>query len=372
MSTLFSEMKLNSSKILTNALAVAPMTTSQSNPDGTVSEAEATWLERLAADDYGMIITCATAISKQSIGFYNQLSVGDDDKLPGLIQLAQRLKPYKAKTIIQLCHAGSRAIPELTGSPAYSASSYSLPQIPGFIPPLTLSIAQIAAIVEDFAAACERVAKAGFDGIEFHGANGFLFTQFISTMTNLRDDEYGGNLINRARFSREVVQACRRRVPSDFILGFRMTFESMGVETGLDMDENIQIINWLTEDGIDYLHISHLQYDALSLKHPNKVALQYIREHVNMHLPIVCAGGITTVENANAALEYGADIVAIGRAAIGNVNLPASFANNEKLPFSTPFSQENLRKTGISEDFMNYFKLPFVAASLKIINTEKP
>jgi len=372
MNKLFSEINLNSSQTLVNALEVSPMTTSQSNPNGTVSEAEAAWLERLAADGYGLIITCASAISKQSIAFHNQLNVGDDSKLPGLTQLAQRLKPYKAKTVIQLCHAGSRAIPELTGLPTYSASSYSLPQIPGFIPPLTLSTAQIAAIVEDFAAACERIAKAGFDGIEFHGANGYLFTQFISTMTNQRDDEYGGSLMNRARFCREVVQACRPRVPSDFIVGFRMSFESMGMETGLDLDENIQICNWLAEDGIDYLHVSHLQYDAPSIKYPDKIALQYIRAHVNQNLPLVCAGGITTVENANAALEYGADIVAIGRAAIGNVKLPDYFAKEESLPNTTPFSESNLRMLGISEDFLNYFKLPFVAASLKILITDIP
>lgn len=372
MNKLFSEIKINSSQILTNRLAVAPMTTSQSNPDGTVSEAEAAWLERLAVDGYGMIISCAAAISKQSIAFYNQLNVGDDDKLPGLIKLAQRLKPYKAKTVIQLCHAGSRAIPELTGSSAYSASSYSLPQIPGFVPPQALSEIQINDIKEDFAAACERVAKAGFDGVEFHGANGYLFTQFISKMTNLRNDKYGGNLVNRARFSREVIRACRSRVPSDFILGFRMSFESMGMETGLDIDENIQICNWLVEDGIDYLHISHLQYDAQSIKYPDKVALQYIRSQVNDKIPLICAGGITSVEKAKTALEYGADIVAIGRAAIGNEKLPSYFFKGEPLPYTLPFSEKNLLRIGISEDFLNYFKLPFVAANLKILNTEKP
>jgi len=368
MNKLFSEIKLrNASQTLTNALAVAPMTTSQSNPDGTVSEAEAAWLERLAADDYGMVITCASAISKQSIAFHNQLSVGDDSKLPGLTQLAQRLKGYKAKTIIQLCHGGSRAIPELTGSPAYSASSYFMPQIPGFVSPLALSITQIKDIINDFATACERVAKAGFDGIEFHGANGYLFTQFISTMTNLRDDEYGGNLVNRARFSREVVRACRSRVPADFILGFRISFESMGMETGLDMDENIQISNWLADDGIDYLHVSHLQYDSPSIKYPDQIALQYISTRIDKDLPLVCAGGITTVEDANKALEYGADIVAIGRAAIGNVNLPGYFAQNEELPFTMPYSENHLREIGIGEDFLNYFRLPFIKANLKIM-----
>ena len=97
-------------------MAVAPMTTQQSNPDGSVSEAEARWLERLASDGYGLIITCASSISQTSIAFYNQLSVADDTMLLGLTQLAKSLNKYKSKTVIQLCHGGSRAIPELTGT----------------------------------------------------------------------------------------------------------------------------------------------------------------------------------------------------------------------------------------------------------------
>jgi len=346
------------------------MTTSQSYPDGTISEEESLWIERLASDGFGLIITCATAISKQSIGFRNQLSAGDDIMLPGLTQLAERLKSYKSKVVLQLCHAGSRAIPELAGGLAYSASSYLLPQIPDFVPPQTLSKVQISEIIEDFAMACERVAKAGLAGIEFHGANGFLFTQFISTMTNQREDEYGGSLTNRARFAREVVQACRKRVPAGFIIGFRMSFESAGLETGLDIDENIQIVNWLAEDGIDYLHVSHLFYDAKSVKYPDKIALQYISERVTKDIPIVCAGGITSVGDANKALEYGAGIVAIGRAAIGNIKLPEYFARGEELPFKAPFSEENLIKLGISNDFLDYMKLPFILQALNIIDVQ--
>jgi len=367
MKDLFSQLKLNSKNILTNRLAVAPMTTSQSNPDGTVSEDEALWLERLASDDYGLIITCASAISKKSIAFYNQLSVENDNMLSGLTNLAQRLNKYKSKTIIQLCHGGSRAIPALTGTFAYSASSYTMPQISNFVVPKTLSIEQINEIIEDFANACERVAKAGFAGIEFHGANGYLFTQFISKMTNLRQDKYGGNLENRARFSREIVRACRNKVPKDFIIGFRITMENAWLETGLDIDENIQIINWLKEDGIDYIHISHMKFDAPSVKYPDKIALQYVCQNVNIELPVICAGGITNIETANQALEYGASIVAIGRAAIGNANLPKYFSKGELLPFATPYLVDNLNKLAISNKFIQYITAPGPLSSLNVI-----
>lgn len=367
MKQLFSKLKINSAHTLINRLAVAPMTTTQSNADGTISEAEIAWLEQLAKEQYGLIITCAAAVSKQSTAFHNQLSVGDDEKLAGLQQLDERLKPYKSKAVIQLCHGGSRAITELTGITPLSASSYSLPGVPDFTPPETLSATQIREIITDFANACERVSKAGFAGIEFHGANGYLFTQFISTMTNLREDKYGGNLQNRARFSREVVQACRKKVPENFILGFRMSFENMGLETGLDIDENIQIANWLAEDGIDYLHISHLAYDAPGIKYPEKIALSYIRNGITHQLPVICAGGVDNVEAAEKALEYGADIVAIGRAAIGNSAIPEKFEKGELLSFTTPYSESDLLKRGISHHFLSYIQNAPPLKSMNII-----
>lgn len=367
MGHLFSKLRINNTHTLTNRLVIAPMTTTQSNTDGTISEAEIAWLEQLAKEQYGLIITCASAISKQSITFPNQLSVGDDGKLEGLQLLADRLKPYGSKTVIQLCHGGSRTIPELSGTNPLSASSYSLPGIPDFVPPETLSVIQIKEIISDFANACERVANAGFAGIEFHGANGYLFTQFISTMTNQREDEYGGNLENRARFSREVVQTCRAKVPENFILGFRMSFENMGMETGLDIDENIRIANWLAEDGIDYLHISHLVYDARSIKYPEEIALRYIRNGITRQLPVICAGSIDSVEAAEKALEYGADMVAIGRAAIGNSNIPEMFEKGRSLAFKTPFFESELAKRGISPEFLSYIKNAPPLKNLKII-----
>lgn len=367
MDTLFSSLKLTSKHIINNRLVVAPMTTSQSNSDGTVSEGEATWLERLASDNYGLIITCASAISKKSIAFRNQLSVANDDMLPGLTKLAKRLSKYESKTVVQLCHAGSRTLPELAGTLAYSASSYSMPQIPNFVSPEPLSLEQINEIIEDFANACERVAKAGFAGIEFHGANGYLFTQFISKMTNMRKDEYGGNLENRARFSREVVRASRNRVPKDFIIGFRITMENAWLETGLDIDENLQIINWLKEDGIDYIHISHMVFDAPSVKYPDKIALQYICQNINPELPVICAGSITNIESANKALDYGASLVAFGRAAIGNDKLPQYFEKEEPLPFHTPFSETHLLSVGVSRDFIGYINGAVPLRSLNIL-----
>ena len=365
MSALFSPIRLGGATI-DNRLAVAPMTTTQSHADGSVSDAEAAWLERVAADGYGVVITCAAAISRTSIAFPNQMSLGDDAFLPGLRALAARMKRHPALAVVQLCHGGSRAIPSLTGVDAHSASRYELPGVPGFVPPRELSIAQIEAIVEDFAAAAARAAKAGFGGVELHGANGYLFTQFVSRMTNRRGDAYGGSLENRARFAREVVRACRRRVPAGFVLGFRMSFENAGLESGLDLDENIRIMGWLAEDGIDYGHVSHLDLTAPSVKYPADVALTRIRAGLDRRLPLVAAGGVVSRADADRALTLGADIVAVGRAAIGNDRVPARLAAGEPL-VRTPFDSERLGMLGVSDDFQRYITTAGPLASLRIV-----
>jgi 2,4-dienoyl-CoA reductase-like NADH-dependent reductase (Old Yellow Enzyme family) len=366
MSKIFSSLQLNS-KVIKNRLAVAPMTTQQSNSDGTISIEETAWLERLAGDGFGLIISCASSISNTSIAFHNQLSTAKDNMIFGLAQLSERMKIHNSINIIQLCHGGSRAIESLTGIKPHSASSYAMPMIADFVPPETLSIKQIEEIISDFANACERVSKAGFDGVELHGANGYLFTQFISKMTNLRNDNYGGDLANRARFAREVVQACRKKVSKDFIIGFRISFESMGLETGLDIDENIQIINWLAEDGINYVHTSHMSYSAKTSKYPDKIALQYLRSKIKSTLPLIGVGGIVSREDAERAMEYGADMVAVGRAAIGNKQLPKFFKEGKNLNNHTPYSETLLKEIGISKNFIDYLKNAPPLASLKII-----
>lgn len=366
MTSIFSSIRLGPEAVLPNRLAVAPMTTSQSHPDGSVSEAEAVWLERLASDGYGMVITCAAAISKSSIAFHNQLSLGDDAFLPGLTALADRLKPYPALSVVQLCHGGSRAIVALTGVPAHSASSYDLPGVPGFVRPNELTVAQIEEIIDDFAEATARAAKAGFGGVELHGANGYLFTQFFSAMTNLRRDGYGGSVEGRARFAREVVRACRKRAPPGFVLGFRMSFEGFGPETGLDLDDNIRTMNWLAEDGIDYGHISHLDLAARSVKYPDRIALPCIRAGVDGRLPLIAAGGVTSKADAERALELGADLVAVGRAAIGNARVPERFAREQSLA-RTPFQPQSLATVGVSPDFIHYLKTAIPVSTLNIV-----
>lgn len=363
---IFDKLALNGNRYLKNRLAVAPMTTQQSHPDGSVSQAEADWLVRLSMDGYGMVISCAAAISPDSTAFYNQLSLADDSCIPALQKVAGEMKQSGSLNIIQLCHGGSRTIASLTGRHPSSASSYHL-EIPGFTPPTALTVEEIDRIKTDFSLACRKAQQAGFDGVELHGANGYLFTQFISKMTNLRNDEYGGTLEGRARFSREVVRACRKMVADDFIIGFRLSFENMGMETGLDIDENIRVANLLADDGVDYIHSSQMQHDSRSVKYPDKTLISHVRSGLSARIPLVVAGSIWSAADAEQAISSGADIVAIGRAAIGNRQVPAYFKEDMALPAHTPFQVEDLKRIGISDAFIDYCKNAPPLRSLNIV-----
>ncbi len=358
--------KLNHKYSLKNRLVLAPMTTCQSNSDGSVSADDINWLKRTAADGYGMLITCAATVSKEGTGFKNQLSIADEHKIRGLTELAYQLKSFNTVNIIQLSHAGSRADPKIIRSAPYSASSYVL-DVPNFVSPIELNLLQIHKIIQDFANGCLRAYIAGFDGVEIHGCNGYLLTQFISKMTNQRTDVFGGSLENRARLAREIVKACRKLVPINFIIGFRLSFENSGIETGLDIDENIQIANWLIEDGIDYLHISSMDYAAKSIKYPEKFLLPYIKSQLN-DIPLIGVGGIKCHDDVNNALELGVDLVSIGRAAVGNPDLVKVLTSNGESKVNlTPYLAQDLKQIGLSDGFISYMQSNL--AQLRIIES---
>jgi 2,4-dienoyl-CoA reductase-like NADH-dependent reductase (Old Yellow Enzyme family) len=262
--------------------------------------------------------------------------------------------------------AGSRAIPALTGRPAHAPSRYELPQVPGFVPPVPFEEAEIEQIVHDHAVAAARAHEAGFAGVELHGANGYLHTQFLSTMTNLRDDAWGGSLAHRARFSCEVVRAIRRAVPAGFLVGFRMTFEGSGFDTGLDLDETIRVMNWLVEDGIDHGHVSSLDVRGASAKYPESKLFERVRAGVDRALPLMAAGGVRSAADVGFAMARGADLVAIARAAIGNADVPAKLGRGEPLQ-PTPYPREALRALQVSDDFVRYLRDTWPVSTMDIV-----
>ncbi|MFS1286912.1 NADH-dependent flavin oxidoreductase [Pseudomonas piscis] len=315
-----------------NRLAMAPMTTWSANPDASISEQELAYYRR-RVQGVGLVITGCSHVSPEGIGFDDEFAAWDDCFLPSLQRLAQAAKSGGAPAVLQIFHAGNKAVAERTpAGEIFSASAVRAPAGPfnsGIPTPRALSEAQILALIEDFAQATRRAIEAGFDGVELHGAHGFLIQNFLSPASNQRDDQWGGSLENRMRFPLALVQAVQRVVREHaarpFLIGYRISLEESQAD-GLRIDDALALVERLAQAGIDYLHVS--LYDLLNATPINsdsqpqntapKLSIMHALERVAGRLPVIAAGQINTPEQAQSALALGLSMVALGRGLVIN------------------------------------------------------
>ncbi|MGB6408444.1 MAG: NADH:flavin oxidoreductase, partial [Planococcus donghaensis] len=191
---LFNEITLPNGVVLNDRLGVAPMTTYSGNEDGTVSDEELSYYNRRAGLG-SLYVTACIAVSENGIAFPNQFIGFDDSALPRLKQLAKEMKSKGSKAILQMQHGGRQSKPELIKANETVAPS-AVPGEAGKPTPRELTEAEIYAIIEDFGETTRRAIDAGFDGVEIHGANTYLLQQFVSSVTNQRQDQWGGTLVN--------------------------------------------------------------------------------------------------------------------------------------------------------------------------------
>jgi 2,4-dienoyl-CoA reductase-like NADH-dependent reductase (Old Yellow Enzyme family) len=196
------------------------MTNKQSHDDGSLGDDELRWLCSRADGGFGVVMTCAAHVAKDGQGWPGELGVFDDTLLPGLATLASALRERGAVSVAQIFHGGLRADPAVSGTMPWSASAADGVR--------EASEDDLWRVVEEFAAAAVRCEAAGFEGVELHGAHGYLFTQFLSTVQNQRADDWGGSLENRARLLREAVRAVRAAVGATFTVGVRLSPEDFG------------------------------------------------------------------------------------------------------------------------------------------------
>lgn len=341
-----------------NRIALAPLTNLQSKDDGTLGEDEYKWLTRRAKEGFGIIITCAANVSEDGQGWEGELGIFDNKHIPGLKRLAEGIHAFKRFGIVQIFHGGARSPESVTGNEPWSSSAHKMEIGKNHISVREGTLEDINRTIHAFADAAVRAHEAGFDGVELHGAHGYLLHQFMSTVTNTRTDEWGGNFENRTRLIRTILKGIREKVPVGFIVGVRLSPEDKYTFQGIDFDESLELARILSEEGADYLHIS--SWDAL--KRPDKYAdrdkalITYFRETVPLHTPILVAGEIWSGQDAEKALALGADIVAIGRAAIGIPDWP-TLAKTPETPMPLPpFTVEQLRKGDLGEKFIEYMK----------------
>jgi 2,4-dienoyl-CoA reductase-like NADH-dependent reductase (Old Yellow Enzyme family) len=301
---------------LPNRLALAPMTTYSSHEDGTISDAEVDYLRRRAAGGLGTIITAACYVERVGQGFVGQWACDHDRHLPSLRRAAEAIQAEGAVALLQIHDAGRMSNPLVIDWTPRSASDVRAER-PNFLPPRPMTEAEIEGSIAAYAAAARRAVQAGYEGVEIHGANTYLIQQFFSPHANRRQDRWGGDLERRMRFPLAVAGAVREAVGSDAVVGYRFSPEEIE-EPGISMDDTLRLVDALCALSLDYLHISLSHYSLGSIRDQSdsRSRIALIAEEIAGRAPLMGVGSVWSRADAENVLALGADLVAVGRAAL--------------------------------------------------------
>ena len=303
---------------LPNRAVMPPMGTNLGNADGTVSEANLAYLKRRARGGPGLIITEISAVHPSGVAINSELGAYDDRFIPGLKKLADVAHAAGCKVALQLHHAGRESLYLLKEGKAIAPSP--IRSLVFGLTPREITRDEIQEIIAAFGAAAFRARQAGFDAVEVHGAHGYLLTQFLSSLCNQREDEYGGNWSNRSRFMVEVLQEVRRRVGSDFPISLRISTEEC-IKGGYSVEDMQSILPNLVKAGADLIHASLGTHgspggitSAPSEYEPgfNVWRAKKVKEVVDV--PVIAVGRFSDPALADEVIGRGeADLVAFGR-----------------------------------------------------------
>jgi 2,4-dienoyl-CoA reductase-like NADH-dependent reductase (Old Yellow Enzyme family) len=313
-----------------NRVVMPPMVLNAAKEDGSVSE-KLLISYKNRAEGVGLVIVESTNVMRGGEIASHQLQIHDNKFIDGLGKLATAIASKQSKSLIQINHGGAKAFPLFAGQTFLSAST--IPISHGQIP-RSMTVGEIEHVVLAFADAAERAVLAGFDGVEVQACHFYLLSQFLSRYSNKREDEYGGDLLGRTKFLRQVVEGIRRRVGDDPILCCRINgIES--IENGLSVQDAGQIGRMLESAGADVLHVSGVKR-TMQVNFEGKTftrlvaaltdedapgsfvdAASQIKQGVS--IPVIVAGKIFTPSLGESILQKGkADMIAFGRQMLVN------------------------------------------------------
>ena len=314
---LFESFKLGNGIQLKNRIVMAPMTNFASNSDGTVSDAEIKYYER-RSNGVGMVITACTNVSANGKGFDGEFAGDSDEMIPSLRRLASAIKEKGAKAILQIFHGGREVPPEVIPNGDVVSASAVPAEGEGKPIPRALSETEIETIIRHFGETTRRAIEAGFDGVEIHGANGYLIHQFFSPHSNRREDRWGGTLEKRLTFPMAVVDEVKKVVSTHakepFIVGYRLSPEEP--ETlGFTMADTLVLVDALADKNLDYLHISLMDFWSTPRRgvEDTRSRIEIIQDLVDDRVPVIGVGSIYTPDDALKALQTGVPLIALGR-----------------------------------------------------------
>lgn len=314
MSKLFTPFKVKD-LIIKNRIMMPPMCMYSSDDTGSVKSWHYIHYATRAFGQVGLIIVEATAIEKRGRISDKDLGLWDDALVEGLAHLVEEVKKHGCHIGIQLNHAGRKcSIPYeniIAPSPIPFDETYKVPD--------EMTLDDIKKIVDAFAQAAKRANMAGFDLIELHGAHGYLINQFLSPLTNKRNDEYGGSVENRVRFLKEVISAVRQVWPHEKPLMLRVSAEEYAPD-GNHASDVAHIINLVKDEGIDIIDVSSGAVVPAKINVYPGYQVTYAETIKRLtNLPVIAGGLITEPVMAEEILQNKrADMVYIGRELLRN------------------------------------------------------
>ncbi len=307
---------------LKNRIVLPPMANNMANDSGAVTVKHIKHYAHRAEAGVGMVIVEHAYVRLDGRVNSKQLGIHDDALIPGLSRIVEAVKASGTIVGIQLTHGGGRAKQETAGGTPVAPSAGIIPG--GSEPAAALTADQIVHIVEAFVAATHRAIAAGFDFVEIHGAHGYLLSQFLSPLTNHRNDVYGGNLTGRLRLPLQVVRAVRQVIDTNHLLLYRLGACDYR-EGGLSESDGRQAAKLLAAAGVDVLDISGGLCGSVLPGWDEKSQGYFVplaaAIRAEIDVPVIVAGGITDPRAADEFIQSGqVDLVAIGRAMLANEN----------------------------------------------------
>ena len=351
---LFQTYTLNNGVTIKNRLAVAPMTHFGSQADGLISDQERTFLSNRAGN-MGMFITAATLVQKDGKAFHGQPEATGEHCLDSLKETAQILQQQGAKAILQIHHGGSKSIDDLLdGLDKISASANEAEHA------REATAEEVEALIASYAQAADLALRAGFDGVEIHGANGYLIQQFYSAQSNRRNDQWGGSLENRMRFPLAVIDAVvavrEKHQRDDFIIGYRFSPEEPG-DDGLTMTETGALIDALVQKPLQYLHVSLWEFDKKIRRGGDtaQTRMQFIHERINGKLPLIGVGNLFTADQILAAYETGwAEFIALDKTVMINPHIATQIREGREAEIETQLDPTRADHYGLPDTLWGF------------------
>ncbi len=314
---LFNSFSFQNGVSLKNRLVMAPMTNFSSNEDGTVTDAEVKYYAR-RSKGVSMVVTACTYVTRDGKGFKGEFGADTDEMIPSLRKLASAIKEEGAKAVLQIFHGGRECPPELVPDGDIVSASAVQSERNSAKAPRELTGEEVEKIISAFGETTRRAIEAGFDGVEIHGANGYLIQQFFSPHSNRREDQWGGSLEKRMAFPLAVVDEVKKvtseHATEPFIVGYRFSPEEPE-EPGITMADTLELIDTLAEKNLEYLHVSLNDFWSKPRRgvDDDRSRMEIIHERVGNKVPVIGVGSLYSAEDVIKAFGTGVPLLALGR-----------------------------------------------------------